>query len=457
MTIPDIASLGSISRGLDDPDLTPKLWNNLFTQRGRNGQVPDSIHSSPPFTPAAAPAHVWEESDQLLGNEVFPAHNRLQQTSTYLSGEIGLTVRFLESQWSGCPFEDWQPQAKQLAYGEVVNAAYILDQAGRPGYNTYCTVDSATAVIPWEPIATSITNGDHYCWRAAAMIEGIPCDEALTLSLEYWVNNWIRKTYGLDWASIIYFVDVDCDDDRLFADNYRSFSRYYGPMSTIIYTHGANVEDTIAHELTHTYGALDEYADQLITCGCENSGYLHVPNQNCENCTSVQEDCMMWWSPFELMCPWTQGQLGWQDSDSPPDSIYDVIDHPQSHRRMTMGSVQYPIEVGDFVDVYADPLGTDWVKRIAATERNSSTWTIWDGISYRGTVCSIGQYWYSINNDAGLTSSFLVQDEEGVSIDLAELTDKGDGYHKLRFAFHDLIVPGAMVRVEVRRSPPEPG
>jgi hypothetical protein len=86
----------------------------------------------------------------------------------------------------------------------------------------------------------------------------------------------------------------------------------------------------IAHEMGHTFGALDEH----ITSGCtdtETGGYLDVANTNCENGDPPTEDSIMRGSSslqtaynINLASTPVRGQVGWRDSDS--DGLYDVVD-----------------------------------------------------------------------------------------------------------------------------------
>jgi hypothetical protein len=92
----------------------------------------------------------------------------------------------------------------------------------------------------------------------------------------------------------------------------------------------ANMDAVMAHELGHSFYALDEYTSAGVPCS-ETSGYLAAENQNSAYpyggaCDANSPFCIMRSVSLGVaqVCYWTKGQIGWWDSDG--DSICDVND-----------------------------------------------------------------------------------------------------------------------------------
>ncbi len=77
-----------------------------------------------------------------------------------------------------------------------------------------------------------------------------------------------------------------------------------------------NLHKVFAHETCHIFGAADEYKES--NCDCEPSGYLQIPNKNCEHCPGEHVDCLMDENDLSL-CQWTRGQIGWNNSLYPEE------------------------------------------------------------------------------------------------------------------------------------------
>jgi hypothetical protein len=80
-----------------------------------------------------------------------------------------------------------------------------------------------------------------------------------------------------------------------------------------------NVDTHVAHEVSHLFGAADEYAGNSGT-PCRTCSTLHgcdrIVNANCEACAAPSYDCVMA-DRLLKMCTWTRKQIGW-----PPSLIF---------------------------------------------------------------------------------------------------------------------------------------
>jgi hypothetical protein len=76
---------------------------------------------------------------------------------------------------------------------------------------------------------------------------------------------------------------------------------------------GRHTLDTIAaHEVSHLFGAADEYTGSGTPCStCESMhGCDQIPNGNCGACARPSQDCVMDGNSRRL-CPWTRAHIGW--------------------------------------------------------------------------------------------------------------------------------------------------
>jgi hypothetical protein len=121
----------------------------------------------------------------------------------------------------------------------------------------------------------------------------------------------------------------------MFADGLFAYAYLGGPNFIMTYGNDGwglgNMDAVMAHELTHSFYALDEYQSAGVGCAAR-SGYLNYENQNscapsgCGGCASNSVFCIMRSVGLgsAQVCAYTKGQIGWLDSDA--DSICDLND-----------------------------------------------------------------------------------------------------------------------------------
>jgi hypothetical protein len=145
----------------------------------------------------------------------------------------------------------------------------------------------------------------------------------------------LRDSAGTEWANLMFIVDSSADADGMFTDGHFGYSTLGGPKIVMTYDNDgwgiANMDAVAAHELGHSFYALDEYFDAGHGC-TETSGYLAYENQNSEypngagGCAINVRYCIMRSQPLSVarICNYTKGQIGWPDADG--DSIPDILD-----------------------------------------------------------------------------------------------------------------------------------
>lgn len=345
-----------------------------------------------------------------------PAEDRNQQTSTYLIGDIGVVMFFVESlATSSCDppsnlTENWSPYDVEDVYDNIIRGAEHLAGYHRDASVTF-VIYATFATVDVEPITIPTWNDEVWMYQVIQPWTHGPGDSRDRM---FEFNNSWRTRLDLDACVIGLVVDDDCkclmddngdgecDDsgEGAFADsNGRSaYASLHGPRFVTTLHNGGwdvvNYHRVWRHELLHCFGAADEYAAGCCDDDCSNGyGFLNVHNGNCVHCTLDSDPCMMKESASNGICTWTQGQIGWLDSDG--DGALDPIDHPASGTAMLIE----PVQAGDYVDI--ERLDGQWLRRLFATPLNSDGGGIvWDGINFVGDDQTPDIYYWRINGGA---------------------------------------------------------
>ncbi|RME49308.1 MAG: hypothetical protein D6796_05120, partial [Caldilineae bacterium] len=255
-----------------------------------------------------------------------------EETSQFFFGSVAVGLILPESNGEADPStEDWTDAERAQVVSEIVNA---LDwwAARYPEANlSFVYHNAAAETVPTavEPITRPYS--DQKYWIADAM-DALGFGGTNYFDRVRAYNNYLRDTYGTDWAFTIFVVDSTNDPDNRFSDGYFAYAYLGGPF--MVMTSGndgygpANMDAVAAHEVGHIFRALDQYAAAGQPCNL-TSGYLGVENQNSQagNCASNQPSIMRGQiAPFinHQIDPYAMGQLGWQDGDG--NGVPDPVD-----------------------------------------------------------------------------------------------------------------------------------
>ncbi|MEJ2211401.1 MAG: hypothetical protein P8129_20505 [Anaerolineae bacterium] len=204
-----------------------------------------------------------------------------------------------------------------------------------------------TQYEPIEMIGLEDPYGDADIWISDTMAHLGYDDPGMTyLERVQKYDDDLRQDYQADWAVTIFAVDASAGS--LFAPGswglpgvaVTAWAHRPGPHLVINDLSGLAarwVEDelgnVVAHEMGHVFGAADEvWVDTGGDCtyGSECNaafGYLSIENQNCDrtpSCLFDRGDCVMRVGDLPYLCPYSAGQVGWNDSDV--DGLPDPID-----------------------------------------------------------------------------------------------------------------------------------
>ena len=267
-------------------------------------------------------------NDALIPPDIPPEHNSpitpgYYETSEYLIGSVAVGIVFLESNGTiDLSTEDWTSPRESQVVSEIRDSGLSWLADYNPDANVSFVFDIHYGVpTSYEPInRPSYTGtGDQKLWIGQAMTYlGYPGTYYFTQVRDY-VND-LRDTLDTDWAFSIFVVDSLNDGDGMFTDGKFAYAYLGGPFLVMTYDNNGwgigKMDNVVAHETLHIFYATDEYDGTP-----EYSGYLNVQDDDGAFCIMNPSASIY---PIWTICPATQGQLGWLDTDV--DGILDIVD-----------------------------------------------------------------------------------------------------------------------------------
>lgn len=280
-----------------------------------------------------------QQQSNLTVNTNAPA---VYQTSEYMLRSVQVDVFMPESDGSiDGNYENWSTNMRDQVVANVTNGilwwASTATQNGHPSADLTANIVFHTpfnepniVATGYEPIQHPYI--DEKLWMGQIMTHLGYTDYYLNAIRQYAHDR--RIATNRDWAFTVWVVNSLNDTDGQFTDGYFGYAYLFGPAIVMTYDNdGWGIDDmdiVMAHEMAHTFGALDEYAES----GCsdsQHSGYLDIANTNCENGTPATETSIMRGGSNQtvayanhLASTPVRGMIGWRDSDS--DGLYDPID-----------------------------------------------------------------------------------------------------------------------------------
>ncbi|MDZ4779367.1 MAG: hypothetical protein SGJ19_03840 [Planctomycetia bacterium] len=282
----------------------------------------------------------WLAAGAPAASASLPYGAEYMDQSAFALGTFALNVVFVESNGAIDPNqEDWSGQQLDLVR-EQIDLAVDFWEGQTAGYHPNArlkfTVDYANDGVPletrYEPITRPGTLSSAKTWSNDALsgllYEGFPVHDADTL------NEIGRLEHGANWATTVFVVNDAVDDDNRFTNGQFAFASIGGPSIVMTYGNdGWGIERfhrVLAHELGHTFFALDEYEESRVR-NTVYSGYLNGVNGNAERNGSGQiipapQPHALMLDNSLAMSQFTKVQVGHVDSDG--DSIPDILDSP---------------------------------------------------------------------------------------------------------------------------------
>lgn len=260
---------------------------------------------------------------------VFPEGE--SETSLYFIGNTTIKIILPEST-GAINTENWSETQIGEIYNEICGGLlwWAMKQWNPVNFTVpYPEVCNSS----FEPITMMGT--DWPVWAGEILNEKDYIDDYFWQNMYDYTNDLRGNVH--DWAVAIFIANSENDADGRFemeTDTTRKFAFAYLNGPSIIMTSDnngyglENMDAVLAHEIGHSFGALDEYFDAQHSC-YEEGGFLQVENQNSEYGSCLFDvSCIMRGqvSPFALnsLCIFSEGQVGWRDQDF--DGVTDCID-----------------------------------------------------------------------------------------------------------------------------------
>lgn len=221
-----------------------------------------------------------------------------------LTGEISVGIVFVESSRPNGPKFS---QAERNKITQEILDGHSLLTAEHPSGNLSWVYDFQSVKID---VANGSDDDKEPYWRNPAMAE-VAFD---------------GNSYSASWAAVAEYREHMRDANRsahalvIFVTRYATYWHAYASSGRVTLCDrkdwggwGMSGLDRItAHETCHLFGAADEYTGDGTPCttcasvhGCDK-----IPNGNCGECASPQQDCIMGGNHRRL-CNYTRGQIGW--------------------------------------------------------------------------------------------------------------------------------------------------
>ena len=301
-------------------------WNNVFMGQARQAGLENE--PSPYALPLINDADVPPYDKYVL--PLKPPGSKYYDVSEFMLGSCIVGVILPESDGSiDVSTEDWTQTENDEVTSEIIAGLNFYFTKKEFRDLTFYTVFNYSVPTGYEPINRSSSEEQLWCNQCFSVL-GYP-----TSYPGYAYATALRDSAGVDWATVVFVVDSSNDGDGMFPDGRFGYSLLGGPKITLTYDNDgwgiANMDAVIAHEIGHSFYALDEYQEAGHGC-TETSGYLAYENQNSEypygagGCAINVRYCIMRSVALSVarICNYTKGQIGWPDTDT--DSIPDILD-----------------------------------------------------------------------------------------------------------------------------------
>jgi hypothetical protein len=361
------------------------------------------------------PPDLVDRGDQL--DVEIPQAPGAQDTSAYMLGRILINVFLVESTVTGnnpvtgAAAEQWTTTEVNNVITRIDTAlAWWRTTATNYGIGANDLQFQVVYHTPFNASASIVTiNGVEPIWLRAGDQEGQWIGRVMQ-NLGYagnptWpnylydvraYNHAQRQAAGVDWAFSVFIADSSNDADDMFADEYFAYAYLNGPFMVMTYGNngwGINrMNMVMAHEMSHIFGAGDEYASSNCT-RTQQFGYLVIPNANCENPNTIGLENSIMRSSTNQQIAYNANQtstsnrqaIGWRDTNS--NGVMDPIDTlttsltPYSPNPTTQTSLTYSNQQVTTTPWRYNGLN-QWTTNVGLTYRATNINTI-QGVSYR--------------------------------------------------------------------------
>lgn len=252
----------------------------------------------------------------------------LRGPSQFMAGDVVVLMVLPESNGALDPStEDWTPE-QIAAVTRQVQAGLDWWVARLPAANLRFILEVRVVPTAYEP--TSRPMEDEGLWIGDTL-RHLGFGGSSYFDQAYDAADALRQHHGADWGTVL-FVPNSANGNGHLADGRFAYAYINGPLLVITSDAGGygldDMAAVVAHELGHTFGALDQYAAARISCQ-RRSGYLSTPTSNSQfggcgtRLPSIMLDATGAFA-MGMVDPSALHQIGYRDSDG--DGIIDPLD-----------------------------------------------------------------------------------------------------------------------------------
>lgn len=394
----EIIDINQIKQYGQDAESAARMWNYTLTQ----------VNTVPANDPGPIEGDLlFHQMPNIGGPEITPGETYgrgFYDTSEFMLGKVSVAAFLVESDGGiDTSTENWDSEREDSVHGEIkIGAQWWQDKGDNLAdlsfkYHFIDGRKDGRAKTKYEPIKRDswTKSGGQDLWIAEIMNKmGYSSGDYFDQVRDY-LNDLIKNDNS-DWAFAVFVVDSKNDGDGRFKDNKFAYSYYGGPFLVMTYDNNGyginNMDSVLAHEMGHTFFALDQYYSAMQPC-TRSVGYLNIQNQNSEynpnggSCATDKPSIMRGSvTPFinKQIDYYAKGQIGWRDSDN--DNIPDIIDtFPNTNIISSVNSSDTTPTISGTAEVYR------------LENKNPYYSTSRSGSSYEMTINEIKAVQYRVN------------------------------------------------------------
>lgn len=249
--------------------------------------------------------------------------------SQFMAGSVAVWLILPESDGSrDRSTEDWTPAQIEAVRAQTQRA---LDwwTAQLPNARLRFELRVEVASTAYEPINYGVAEEGRW---VGDVLGRLGFRGATYFDQAYAAADALRDELDTDWATVLFVVNSDNHGTGYFPDGRFAYAYINGPFLVLTSDVGAygpaRLAPVLAHELGHTFGALDQYSAARVNCD-RRSGYLNAATANSQfsECGTKLPSIML-----EPIGAFAEGsvdesalaQIGYRDTDG--DGLIDPLD-----------------------------------------------------------------------------------------------------------------------------------
>ncbi|NNE08429.1 MAG: hypothetical protein HKN20_07705, partial [Gemmatimonadetes bacterium] len=216
--------------------------------------------------------HAGPVPDAARSRSKTPTGSNADDTSEFMIGSVTIALLLPESDGGiDASSEDWAPWMVDSVVARVQQGASWWQNQPLGGDLSFVFHTEPLIPTPYEPITrNAFTSASLETLWTAGLFDTLGYDTGNTFQSGRDYLNDLRTTYDTDWAVAVIVANSKNDADGRFATFNYGFSYFGGPYLVMTWDNGpvgpTGMKAVMAHELAHSFYALDEYNGGGASC-----------------------------------------------------------------------------------------------------------------------------------------------------------------------------------------------